>query len=458
MVHPESIAMCCRFQNSDPDGLAMMITNLYFLARKPLRFLPTAVLLLTFTALSRASNAQQSSPHMRIDLEQAIQLAIAHNHALKAAENTIQQSQAEEITAAIRPNPVFTYDDLYVPIFSPSQLNGSTLDNITEFDLGFSYTFERGHKRQARIAAAKDATAVTRSEVKDNERTLTFGVAQQFVSVLLAKADLDFANQDLASFQQTVDLSTSQYKAGAISEGDLLKIKLQLLQFQTDVSAAKLSLVQSLATLRQLLGFESVPADYDVIGDLAYAPLHGNQEDLQSLALQQRPDLRAAQLGVAASQSQYQLAKANRARSLTTTFDYTHVSALNNAGFTVNMEIPIYDRNQGEIARTHYAITQANELQAAASQTVMTDVANAYQAVKVNGEIVHLYTSGYLQQAQDSRDISEYAYKRGAASLLDFLDAERSYRATQLAYRQSLANYMLAVEQLKEAVGTRNLP
>jgi len=420
--------------------------------------LSAAIFLLGWAAGNISASAQQAPPLGRIDLEQAIQLAIKHNHALKAAENTIQQSEAEEITAAIRPNPVFTYDDLYVPIFSPGQLNTSTLDNITEFDLGFTYTFERGHKRQARINAAKDATAVTRSQVKDNERSLTYNVAQQFVNVLLAKADLDFANQDLASFQQTVDLSTHQQKAGAISEGDLLKIKLQMLQFQTDVSAAKLALVQSRLSLRELLGFESVPADYDVIGDLAYAPLRGNQEDLQSLALKQRPDLLAAQLGVAASQSQYQLAKANRSRSLSTTFDYTHVSALNTAGFTVNMEIPIYDRNQGEIARTHSAITQANELQSAATETVMTDVANAYQTTKVSDQIIQLYISGYLQQAQDSRDISEYAYKRGAASLLDFLDAERSFRATQLAYRQALANYMLAVEQLKGAVGTRNLP
>jgi len=216
--------------------------------------------------------------------------------------------------------------------------------------------------------------------------------------------------------------------------------------------------VQSLLSLRELLGFESVPANYDVIGELAYVPLHGNQEDLQSLALQQRPDLKAAQLGVAASQSQYQLAKANRARSITTTVTYSHVAAINGAGFTLNTEIPIYDRNQGEIARTHYAITQANELQSAATETVMSDVANAFQTAQVNDQIVQLYTSGYLKQAQDSRDISEYAYKRGAASLLDFLDAERSYRATQLAYRQALANYMLSVEQLRGAVGTRNLP
>lgn len=417
-----------------------------------------AIFLLAATWGGAAARAQQTPPAMRIDLDQAIQLAIKHNHNLLAAENTIQQNEAEEITAAIRPNPVFTYDDLYLPIFSPSQFTSNTLNTITEFDLGLSWTFERGHKRQARIAAAKDATAVTRAQVQDNERTLAFNVAQQFVNVLQAKANLSLANQDLASFQRTVDLSTHQYQSGAISEADLLKIKLQMLQFQTDVSSAKLAVVQSLLGLREQLGFESVPPDYDVIGELAYVPVHGNQEDLQVLALQDRPDLQAAQLGVTASESQYRLAKANRARTVTTTFDYTHVSGLNLGGLTVNTEIPIFDRNQGEIARTNYAITQANELRSAARETVMTDVANAFQAMKVNEQIVQLYTSGYLKQAQDSRDISEYAYKRGAASLLDFLDAERSYRSTQLGYRQALAAYMLSVEQLREAVGTRNMP
>jgi cobalt-zinc-cadmium efflux system outer membrane protein len=436
----------------------MMNDNGIFSTMKRLGFLRAAILLLAWAGMSVATDAQQAPRSSRIDLEQAIQLAVAHNHALKAAENQILQSQAEEITAAIRPNPVFTYDDLYVPIFSPHELNSSTLDDITEFDLGVSYTFERGHKRQARMDAARDATSVTRSQVKDTERGLVFNVAQQFFGVLLAKSNLEFAKQDLASFEQTVNLSDTRYKAGAISEADLLKIKLQLLQFQTDVSSAQLALVQSRYGLRQLVGFESVPADYEVIGELAYVPLHGNQEDLQSLALRQRPDLLAAQQGVTAAQSQYQLARANGKRNLTTSFDYTHVSDMNSAGFALSIEIPIFDRNQGEIARTHYAISAAQELQTAASETVLTDVANSFQAMQTNDQIVHLYTSGYLQQAQDSRDISEYAYKRGAASLLDFLDAERSYRSTQLAYRQALASYMLSVEQLKESAGTRNLP
>ena len=384
-------------------------------------------------------------------------MAVAHNHALKAARTQIQQSQAQEITAAMRPNPVLTYDDLYIPIFSPGHLNAETLNNITEFDLGVSYTFERGHKRQARIQAARDQTSVTSAQVGDTERGLTFSVAQQFVGILLAKSSLQFALQDLASYQQTVDLSQVQYKAGAISEGDLLKIRLQLLQFQMDVSQARLGLIQALASLRSLIGYDAIPAGYDVTGELAYEPLKLNQDDLKLKALQLRPDYIAARLGVAAAESQHSLAKANGKRDLTTTFDYTHVSALNNAGLTLNIEIPVFDRNQGEIARTHHAITQAQETRTAAEETVMTDVANAYEAFKTGDEVAQFYLSGYLKQAEDSRDISEYAYKRGAASLLDFLDAERSYRATELAYRQALATYMLAVEQLREVVGTRKL-
>lgn len=425
---------------------------------KRLRYsLITGGVLAALAALPLAAAGQNQSVPAQIDLEQAVQLALAHNHALKAARTLIEQSKAGEVSAAIRPNPVLTYDDLFVPI-TPGQWNTNTFNNVTEFDLGASYTWERGQKRQRRMDAAKDATSMTESQVADSERALTFNVAQQFLAVLLAKADLQFARQDLKGFEDTVDISQSRLKAGAISEGDYLKIKLQLLQFQTDVSSAQLALVQSLASLRALIGYDALAAQYDVVGELAYTPLHLNREDLQSMALGLRPDLLAASQGVTSANSQYQLARANGKRDLTTSLTYSHVAAINGLGFLMSIELPFFDRNQGEIARTHSAITQSQETKTATEETVMTDVATAYEAVKTGGQIVELYQSGYLKQAQESRDISEYAYKRGAASLLDFLDAERSYRSTQLAYRQALAQDMMALEQLREAVGTRKLP
>jgi len=393
-----------------------------------------------------------------ITLDQAIDLAMAHNHAMKASRTLILQNQAEEITANLRPNPTLGADSQFVPVFSPQFFSSDNLDQTQQFDVGLSYLFERGKKRQHRLQAARDQTAVTREQVSDSERTLAFNVGQQFVSVLLAESTLQFALQDLKSFQQTVDISEAQFKAGYIGEGDYLKIKLQLLQFQTDVSSARLAKVQALVGLRELLGYDAVPADFDVIGDLVYQPLKTSLDDLQAEALRTRPDFRAAELGVKAAQSQIGLAKANGKVDVTGTYDFTHVSGENTSSIFVNFPLPIFDRNQGEIARTQYALTQAQEQQYSASDTVLSDVSNAYEGVKSNDEVVQLYASGYLKQAEDSRDISEYAYKRGAASLLDFLDAERSYRSTQLAYRQALASYMTAIEQLKEAVGTRNLP
>jgi len=393
-----------------------------------------------------------------ISLDQAIDLALAHNHSIKATRTLIFQNQAQEITANLRPNPTLGADTQFVPVFNPQDFSGENLNEIQQFDIGIGYLFERGHKRQRRLQAARDQTDVTRAQVTDAERILAFNVGQQFVSVLLAESTLQFALQDLQSFQQTVDIGEAEFKAGYIGEGDYLKIKLQLLQFQTDVSSARLAKVQALVGLRELLGYNTVPANYDVIGDLAYQPLKANLEDLQMKALGERPDLRAAQLGITAAQSQILLAKANAKVDVTGTGDFTHVSGENTASFFVNFPLPIFNRNQGEIARTGYALTQAQEQQQSASDTVLSDVANAYEALRSNDEVLQLYTSGYLKQAQDSRDISEYAYKRGAASLLDFLDAERSYRSIQLAYRQALGSYMTALEQLKEAVGTRSLP
>jgi cobalt-zinc-cadmium efflux system outer membrane protein len=405
--------------------------------------------------LVAAASGQNST---LISLDQAIDLALVHNHSIKATRTLILQNQAQEITANLRPNPTFGADTQFVPFFSPQYFSGENLDETQQFDVGISYLFERGRKRQRRLQAAQDQTAVTRAQVADAERTLAFNVGQQFVSVLLAESTLQFALQDLQSFQKTVDIGAAQLKAGSISEGDYLKISLQLLQFQTDVSTARLARVQALVGLREFLGYDAVPANFDVIGDLAYQPLKTNQEDLQTRALRDRPDFRAAVLGITAAQSQILLAKANGKVDVNGTYDFTHVSGENTASLFVNFALPVFNRNQGEIARTGYALTQAQEQQQAASDTVLSDVANAYEAVRSNDEIVQLYISGYLKQAEDSRDISEYAYRRGAASLLDFLDAERSYRAIQLAYRQALASYMTALEQLKEAVGTRNLP
>jgi cobalt-zinc-cadmium efflux system outer membrane protein len=410
------------------------------------------------TSVHVAAQAPAQAPPTRVTLDQAIEMALQHNHSLLAARTTIQQNEALEVTANLRPNPVLNGDAQFLPIFQPSNFTSDYLNNSAQFDLGVGYLFERGGKRQHRLQAAKDQTAVTTAQVSDDERGVTFNVASQFIAAELAQSTLDLANTDLASFQQTLDVSQARFDAGAMSESDLLKIKLQMLQFQTDVSSATLARVQALASLRQLLGYESVPADYDIAGDLAYQATSLNENDLKTLALRQRPDVRAAQLGVTSAQSQVSLAKADGKRDVNAQFNITHVAATNTGSLFGSIQIPVFDRNQGEIARTLSAVTQSDELLREQSSIALTDVTNAYEGLRVADQVVQLYQSGYLKDAEDSRDISLYSYQRGGIGLLDFLDAERSYRAVELAYRQSLATYMVAFEQLRQAVGTRSLP
>src|SRR5277367_4822611 len=242
-------------------------------------FAPTATFVLMLVGTCVGQNRTY------ISLDQAIDLALTHNYSLQATRTLILQNQAQEITANLRPNPTLGADSQFVPIFNPQYFSAENLDQIQQFDVGIGYLFERGHKRPRRLEAARDQTAVTRAQVADAERTLAFNVGQQFVSVLLAESTLQFALQDLQSFQQTVDISEAQLKAGYIGEGDYLKIKLQLLQFQTDVSSARLARVQALVGLREFLGYDAVPNDYDVVGDLEYRSLKGNLDDFQAQAL-----------------------------------------------------------------------------------------------------------------------------------------------------------------------------
>jgi len=393
-----------------------------------------------------------------VTLEEALDLAKRNNPSLQASQTLILQNKAQEITANLRPNPVLSMDAQYIPLFEPNLFTDPNYWNEnSQFDAGVGYLFERGKKRQHRLAAAQSATAVTEAQVSDAQRSVLANTAQLFIAALLAKSNLEFAESLFDSYKKTVQVSEERQNAGSISKNDLLKIQLQSLQFESDVNNAELVRAQALASLRQFLGFDSVPQVYAVVGSLAYEPVTARLEDLQARALASRPDLQAAQRSVTASQSQVGLAKANSKVDFNVTFDYTRLNQSNLGAFYFTIPLPLFNKNQGEIARTQYAVTQSQFQQKAAEQQVLTDVQNAYEGLRRSEQMVRLYDLGYLDKATQSLEITKFSYEHGQASLLDFLDAERSYRSTELSYRQALATYMTSLEQLRQAVGTTDL-
>ena len=205
-------------------------------------------------------------PASAISMDDAIRIALAYNQSLRAQRLNIDQNKADEITAALKPNPTFTSLIDTLPVFTPKMIRFNT----EIYSDSLAYTYERGGKREKRLSVAKDNTDVSAKTVTDNERQLRFQVVQAFINVLLAKSVLQLAKDDLANFSQEVDLNHARLVAGDLAEGDYLKISLQKLQFQQDVSSGELSLVQARAALRQLLGYQSVTDDYEVTGALVY--------------------------------------------------------------------------------------------------------------------------------------------------------------------------------------------
>jgi cobalt-zinc-cadmium efflux system outer membrane protein len=417
-----------------------------------------AVLLLLAWGVPAAIQAQTAAPVTRLSMDEAVRMALARNQALQAQRLTVDAAKADEVTAGLKPNINVSFGVAGFTPFTPSSVNLDFLKNGASYDAAASYLWERGGKRNNRIALAQTTTEQTSRTVIDAERQLRFQTEQAFIAALLAKSSLELAQQNLKSFSDVVEMNRQRVTAGDLAEGEFYKISLQKLQFEQDVSAGEVALEQARASLRQLVGFETLSDTFDPVGDLAFASRALDLEELKRQALESRADLQAAQTGVTLAQKSLTLEQSNAARDIAGELDYTHTGPQNVLGVSASMDLPIHDRNQGNIAKAKVAVRQATESQLAARYLVLTDVVNAYAAWQSSAKVVKLYESGYLDQARQSLDISRYVFQRGAGSLLDLLDAERTYRDTQLGYRQALANYMTSVAQLTFAVGRQVIP
>jgi outer membrane protein, heavy metal efflux system len=384
-------------------------------------------------------------------------LFLRSNPTLRAHEQSVVSNRAAEATAALRPNPTLQND-------------------TTSATVGVYQEFEIGGKRSARMRSASLATSVSESDSVDARRTLTLSLRQAFVAALQAKSDLEFASDNLANYQRTVDINQQMLEQGEIARADFLRIQLQMLDFQTDVDEATLNLNTARATLRGLLGPANLPAEFQVEGDLKAQPFDKPLADLETLALQNRPDLKSTETARQKAAADVRLAQANRWPDPTLGASFLHSgnefpgpewfepfypkgASSNAMGIGVaSIQLPIFNRNQGEIARASSEEVRAGLLEDAAKNQVVEDVETAYAAFVSARERLRMYEDTYLVYAKESLDIEEFSFHKGGASLLDFLDAQRTYRATELAYRQQLAAYLNALAQLQSAAGLEVTP
>jgi len=385
-----------------------------------------------------------------------------NNPTLLADKLNIDESKAQEITAFLRPNPDFnlTVDGTQI---APEKGHWQPFAGTFESP-GISYLHERRHKRDLRLESAKKGTLIVESSHADLERTMLFNLRSAFVSTLQAKAVLQLAKDNLVYYDHVLEISRTRFSAGDIAQIDLDRLELQRVQYESDLQAAEENLENAKIQLLTLLNDRTPIEKVDVTGPYDFTDQLGTRDEFRKIALDTRPDLKAAVQAVDKAQTDHKLAVANGSVDPTFGAWYTHNSSTNNPfaintlGVSVSIPLRVFDRNQGEKLRTQLDITRNQKLRDAAEAQVLSDVDSSYATVDSNLILLRPYKAKYLQMSVRVRDTILFSYQHGGASLLDFLNAESEYRSVQLNYLNLVGSYLTAAAQLNMAVGREAIP
>ncbi|WP_260705527.1 TolC family protein [Edaphobacter flagellatus] len=379
------------------------------------------------------------------------------NPTLKADALNVQEMKAQEITAFLRPNPGFTlstdgtqiarYQGVWKPIAG------------TQISPAFSYLHEREHKRELRLESAKQGTQIATSLHSDLERNLIFTLRTAFIQTLQAKATVDLSQKELDYYDHIIEISRARFKSGDLAQIDLDRIELQRVQYESDLQTAEINLRTAKIQLLQLLNDRTPIDQFDVQGPFTFTDQLDTLDSFRQTALDTRPDLQAALQSAQQAVTNHKLAVSNGSTDPTLSGWYTYNPSFNNQyahqtiGASINIPLRIFDRNQGEKQRTLIDIDRNQQVTEAMRAQVFADVDSAYAQVNSSLVLLRPYKARYLDQAVRVRETVTYAYQRGGASLMDFLNAQSDYRNVQLAYLQLIGSYLSAASQLNLAVG-----
>jgi outer membrane protein, heavy metal efflux system len=389
--------------------------------------------------------------------QQIVQKFEATNPTMKANQLNIDESRAAEVTAYLRPNPDFglaadgtqltRYNGVWRP-FAGTQISPS-----------FSYLHEREHKRELRRDQAKESTTIAESSYQDAARGLLFNLQTAFVNVLQAKAFLENAQLNLTYWDHELDVDRKRLQAGDLAPLDVARLELQRVQFESDFETATVNLRTAKIQILMLLNDRTPIERFDVSGRYDFSEELKPLEEYRNMALSARPDLKVAVQNVQLAKITYDLAVSNGSTDPTFSVWWTHNPSFNNpydyntVGASVNIPLRIFDRNQGEKARTQVDISRNQRLRDAAEAQVYNDVDSAYYTLIQNVNLLKPYKAKYLKMAADVRDKVEFSYHSGGNSLLDYLDAEKAYRDVRLAYLNLIGSYLTAAAQMNMAAG-----
>jgi cobalt-zinc-cadmium efflux system outer membrane protein len=407
---------------------------------------PFAAILLLLTG--SVCLAQTPAP---LSMQQAVDLARVQNPSLLAADAHVTATRQSEITAGLHVNPNFNLTGSDVSLAANS-------NNPYFYSGQVSRLFERGQKRRWRLDIAHSTTDVTRSQYADQQRQVVLAVKTAFTQMLGAKGAFDLAKQNLDDYRKTIDLSRERMRAGDISATDFKRLDLQLAQFESDYDNAHTSLVQTSEQLQTLLGYDRPHPGFDITGSLDPPSITATLPDAEQKALEARPDYLAAQQSIRLADANVKLANADGTTDPTIEGEYDRAGTANSAGFQIGIPLRIFDRNQGEKARTKYEAQASRFAETAARIQVVSDVDQAWAGYEDALSLARRYNGHYLQEAHEVRDNLEYSYRHGGTTLLDYLSALHDYRQVNLDALNANMQVWLSLHQVSFAAATEIVP
>ncbi len=417
----------------------------------------TFLLCLSFAALQAASAQaplppSPPAPTTPVTMQQAVEQVLAHNPALLSAQQNLLSMKGQEVEAGLRQNPNFGLvgTDVTLGALNPAAPYG--------YAAQFSRLFERGEKRRWRLDNARATTAQTEGQYHDQIRQTTLLARQSFTNLLLAKATLKLAQDNLSSFRRELQINHDRYDAGDIGKLDYERLDLQLAQFESDESSAEMNLVQASDQLQTLMGIGQPSRTFDIAGDLVPPAISTSLTDLEQKALAARPDYQAAQAAVRVADANVKLAYANGTTDPTLEGEYDRAGTYNSAGFSINIPLRIFDRNQGNKDTSKYLAQSSRFSEVAAQNQVYSDVDQAWIGYTTSKVLSDRYNGHYLAESKDVLSIAQFAYEHGGIALLDYLSALQDDRTTSLNALNSYAQTWMAIHQLSFASATEVVP
>ena len=413
-----------------------------------LRFL---LLLTTLVAVLRP----QSVPQAKITLAQGLQEALDKNLNLLAEKHNVAIAEAKIITARLRPNPVLSFSADHQNVLGSTY----TLDNgagPNEYSARIDFLMERGGKRERRVEVAEAVKSVAELQFLNSIRSLVLDVQSAFVDALSAKASLALALENLKALNDIVAVNSTRVRAGDLAQVELIRSRLAALQFRNAVKQAELRLMTSKNRLQFLLGRTGVSADFDIEGELRREPLDLGVEPLREQAMRLRPDLLSMLRDQQRSFADLKLQIATAKVDYTIGSEYRRQqfpAYSNSLGFFVSVPLPVFNKNQGEIERATRENRQFTMRVNAMKGAIGAELEGAWQQYQTSKSLLDSIEKEMLEQAREVRSTMEYSYRRGEASLVEFLDAQRAFNDTMQSYNDARADHARSLFLLDSITG-----